>query len=92
MFLSVAIRPKNEWFSNSLVVLGATLLAVWYQPALKDIFTAPIHHEEGAMNITHPWHRLFGIPILIAVFWSALLQWEDFKAWRKSKKNSEDNK
>ena len=75
-------RPRNEWLSNSVIVLLATLVANWYRPVLPELlFTT----TSGVM--THPFHRMFGIFLLIAVLWSILEHWEDLKVWWKERKS-----
>ena len=73
--------PRNEWMSNTFIVLGSTILALWYQPALSEILGG-----KEVNGVTFPFHRLLGIFLFISLLWSFLEQWEELKIWYKSRK------
>lgn len=76
-------RPRNEWLSNSVIVLLATLLANWYRPVLPELLFI------GSGNaMTHPFHRMFGMFLIIAILWSIVEHWEDLKVWWKERKST----
>ena len=74
-------RPRNERFTNSLVVLASGLLALWYEPAMPELLR-PMHDETGAFHITWPIHRLLALPIMIGILYCTIILSEHWKQIR----------